>query len=242
MMDAVTLSDRPFDKAAGKMKQGGGKMSIDGVTRVRPWRTARAVAASAACLALIWGGATAASAETIRVGVKSMPPSKGNPTTGRGIPSIFVWSAPFDHLAEIDGEGKVFPGLASSWEVKDPTTWQFKIRPNVTFSDGERLDAAAVKAVFDWLASEKGAATLTAKQVNPFISSVSVVDAMTVQFKTSAPLPVLDKRLTAVSIVSPKAWNDRGVEGFTQKPEGTGSFRVTEFRPDGADAVGLPRS
>ena len=42
---------------------------------------------------------------------------------------------------------KPVPNLAESWEIVDPSTFTFKLRPNLTFQDGTKLDAAAAKAV-----------------------------------------------------------------------------------------------
>jgi len=32
------------------------------------------------------------SAETLKMGVRGLPPGQGNPYTGRGIPHVFVWT------------------------------------------------------------------------------------------------------------------------------------------------------
>src|SRR5438093_11119321 len=42
--------------------------------------------------------------------------------------------------------GKYEPGLAQSYEVVDNSTIEVTLRPNLTFQDGEKLDADAVKA------------------------------------------------------------------------------------------------
>ena len=44
---------------------------------------------------------------------------------------------------------KPVPNLAESWEIVDPSTFTFKLRPNLTFQDGTKLDAAAAKAALD---------------------------------------------------------------------------------------------
>jgi len=46
--------------------------------------------------------------------------------------------------------GKIVPWLAKSWEISDDAlTYTFHLRDNVTFSNGERFDAKAVKTAFD---------------------------------------------------------------------------------------------
>src|SRR5690554_1746727 len=54
-------------------------------------------------------------------------------------------------LTELDvrGDKGLMPRLADSWEDKGDGTWQFKLHPGVTFSDGSALDANDVKHSFD---------------------------------------------------------------------------------------------
>lgn len=52
----------------------------------------------------------------------------------------------FETLVSLDKTGNnISPGLAESWKVsEDGLTWQFKIRKNVKFHDGSKLDAHVV--------------------------------------------------------------------------------------------------
>jgi oligopeptide transport system substrate-binding protein len=53
-------------------------------------------------------------------------------------------------LTRLDENGEVYPSLASSWAVTDGgTTYTFRLRPNLTFSDGSPLVAADVRR--SWL-------------------------------------------------------------------------------------------
>ena len=50
-------------------------------------------------------------------------------------------------LTEINGEGKLVPELAESWEASgDAATWRFKLRKGVEFSNGKSLEAEDVIA------------------------------------------------------------------------------------------------
>ncbi|HEX3177635.1 MAG TPA: ABC transporter substrate-binding protein, partial [Methylomirabilota bacterium] len=54
----------------------------------------------------------------------------------------------FDHLVRRsvkNGQLAHDPGLATSWTNVNPTTWEFKLRPNVKFHNGEDFNAEAVK-------------------------------------------------------------------------------------------------
>jgi peptide/nickel transport system substrate-binding protein len=47
----------------------------------------------------------------------------------------------FEHLIARDENLQIQPSLAVAWRVVDPTTWEFKLRPNVRFHDGTPFTA-----------------------------------------------------------------------------------------------------
>ena len=47
----------------------------------------------------------------------------------------------YEGLVNRDQNFKLEPSLAVSWQAIDPTTWRFKLRPNVTFHDGAPFTA-----------------------------------------------------------------------------------------------------
>ncbi len=51
----------------------------------------------------------------------------------------------FEHLIEIDKDGKLVPGLATGWRWLDDRTLEFKLRQGVKFHNGEVFDAEIVK-------------------------------------------------------------------------------------------------
>ncbi len=74
-----------------------------------------------------------------------------NPANNRlAVSGTTVALAIFDPLIAIDAEGNTQPYLAESVTPNaDFTEWTIKVRPNVTFHNGETLDGAAVKGHFD---------------------------------------------------------------------------------------------
>jgi ABC-type transport system substrate-binding protein len=83
---------------------------------------------------------------------------------------------------------KPVPNLAESWEIVDPTTFTFKLRPNLTFQDGTTLDAAAAKAALD---KSRASATPLARSATTLalISSVEAgADGRTVTLRLSQPV------------------------------------------------------
>jgi peptide/nickel transport system substrate-binding protein len=68
-----------------------------------------------------------------------------DPTLARTYVGRIVFAGLCDKLFDIDAKLNVVPQLATSYEWADPTTLVIKLRQGVTFQDGEKLDAEAVK-------------------------------------------------------------------------------------------------
>src|SRR5687768_10849405 len=73
--------------------------------------------------------------------------------------------------------GKVVPQLAVSFESTDAKVWTLKLRPNVKFSDGTPLDAAAV--AFNWKRMQDPANASPNRATANTISAMDVVDPTT---------------------------------------------------------------
>ncbi|MFA5885215.1 MAG: ABC transporter substrate-binding protein [Acidimicrobiia bacterium] len=79
---------------------------------------------------------------------------------------------------------KPVPNLAESWKIVDPNTFEFKLRPGLTFQDGTKLDAAAAKASLD-------ANRASTSKLAPTLSGISSIEAgadgLTVTLRMSTP-------------------------------------------------------
>jgi len=82
----------------------------------------------------------------------------------------------FEHLFELDKEGKMVPGLATSWRWIDDRTLEFTLRQGVKFHNGEIFAAEIVK--LNWEEN------LRLKQ--PFVSGEFM------NFKPGSRLEILD--------------------------------------------------
>jgi peptide/nickel transport system substrate-binding protein len=169
-----------------------------------------------------------AEAATLRVGGTQAPPTLGNPYSAIGPPPSAVWLAMFDGLTVLDENGKLAPALAESWTNPTPTTWVFKLRPNVTFHNGEPFNAKTVVDVITMLKSPESQKYISVAELR-IIKEVKALDAMTVQFTTNEPDAVFPKRLNIIMMVEPKAWASLGADGFAQKPVGTGPFELVDW-------------
>ena len=196
-------------------------------------RQAAAALAAALALGAIVASAPAVAQQTLKVGTWGMPGSKGDPFKARGTPSVFTWSPMFDRLTLISGKGEIGPDISTGWTNVSPTTWRFTLKEGGTFHNGEKFDAAAVKATFDYLMTDEGKATAVGQWINE-LASASVVDGKTIEFVTKTPTPIWPTRLAVVFIVAPKAWKDLGAGGFAAAPIGSGPYKMTRLAPESA--------
>ena len=125
--------------------------------------------------------------------------------------------------------------LAESWRLVNDTTWQFKLRRNVKFHNGEPFDAAAVKFSVERMLDPKQAAP--GRTSIATIDRVEVVDPLTVNVVTKTPFPLLPVRMSpghcgTVGIVPPKYLAQVGDAGFAVKPVGTGPYKFVEWVKD----------
>src|SRR5262244_437078 len=106
------------------------------------------------------------------------------------------------------------PSLAESWTMsKDGRVWEFVLRKNVRFHNGEPVTAEDVKFSFE---RYRGTA---AKLLHDKTAAVEVVDAQRVRFKLKKPWPdfltFYATPATGAAWVVPKKYVDKvGDEGF----------------------------
>ena len=170
--------------------------------------------------------ATPVAAQTLRFGLAE-DPDVLDPTLARTFVGRIVFAALCDKLVDIDEKLNIVPQLATSWEWSpDSKALTMKIRPGVTFHDGEKLDAAAVK--FNIERHKTMAGSNRRGELAP-VTSVDVVDPMTVRLNLSAPFAPLLAQLAdrAGMMVSPKAAQSAG-DKFGANPVCSGPFKFVE--------------
>jgi len=191
-------------------------------------RAMRLIASIACAAGMALVVAQAASSAELRYGSKGVPVSFGNPYMANGSPSNYVWAAMFDALTQIDAQGNLQPALALSWENVAPTAWRFKLRPNVTFSNGEPFTADAVVTAIAWLKTPEGRRSVIGNEIRD-VRAAEKVDDLTVLIRTERPDAILPRRISAVLLGAPKAWTKLGADGFAKTPATTGSYAVKDW-------------
>ena len=81
----------------------------------------------------------------------------------------------------VDADGKTIPGLALSWENTDPTTWVFKLRPGVTYHNGEPFNADTVVANIDAINNDEVVTKQQATRQLRGIPTATKIDDLTVE-------------------------------------------------------------
>ncbi|GAC1601712.1 MAG: ABC transporter substrate-binding protein [Ramlibacter sp.] len=171
-------------------------------------------------------GTLAAQAQTLRVGLAE-DPDVLDPTLARSFVGRIVFASLCDKLLDIDEKLAIVPQLATGWEWSaDSKALTMKLRPGVTFHDGEKFDAAAVK--FNIERHKTLAGSNRRGELAP-VATVDVVDPMTVRLNLSAPFSPLLAQLAdrAGMMVSPKAAKAEG-DKFGAHPVCSGPFKFVE--------------
>jgi peptide/nickel transport system substrate-binding protein len=166
------------------------------------------------------------SSQTLRVGLAEDPDIL-DPTMARTFVGRIVFAGLCDKLFDLDEKLNIVPQLATSYKWSgDNKSLEIKLREGVTFHDGEKFDADAVKYNLQRHKDMKGSSRRGELAV---VSSVDAVDASTVRINLAAPFAPLLAVLTdrAGMMVSPKAAEAAG-EKFGAKPVCSGPFRFVE--------------
>lgn len=153
-----------------------------------------------------------------------------DPAMSTNITDKHVATAIFDTLLIRDNDMTVQPNVAVRWEAVDPLTWEFELRPGITFTNGEPLNAEAVKFTIDRILDPDFNAPSFAQFTA--IERVDVIDELTVHIVTSEPYPVLPAVMAELWIVPPGYVQEVGKEAFGQQPIGSGPFKLVDWVRD----------
>jgi len=191
--------------------------------RTTSWITRAGIALFAAIAAV---ATVPAYAQTLRFGLAE-DPDVLDPTLARTFVGRVVFAALCDKLFDVDEKLNIVPQLATSYEWSaDRKALTLKLRRGVTFHDGEKFDAAALK--FNIERHKSMAGSNRRAELAP-VTGVDVLDESTARLNLSAPFSPLLATLAdrAGMMVSPKAAQAEG-DKFGAKPVCSGPFRFVE--------------
>jgi len=143
---------------------------------------------------------------------------------------VNVFRNVFDALTRIEADGSVTPLLAMSWSASEDTkTWEFTIRTNAKFHDGQPITADDIVWNYKRLLGEMKS------PVRSYISKLTSVEVSapnTVRFVLSEPFAPFDRQVSLISIISKRAFEEIGAAKFALAPIGSGPFKVVRWVKD----------
>jgi len=143
--------------------------------------------------------------------------------------AYMIW----DPLLERDPkDGSLTPHLVASWKTINDTTWEFKLRPDVKFHNGNPLTAEAVRFTLEEriLDPNQKSPTLAGWK---WVKKVEVVDDLTFRIITDGPYPLTLERLNVLFPYDPKWIKEIVAKGgdnaLSRQAMGTGPFKLSKF-------------
>lgn len=171
--------------------------------------------------------------QTLTMGIASTPDTLDPGATGLAL-TLLITFAMFDPLVwwlPDSSGGKFYPGLAKSYTVSpDATTYTFKLRTDVTFHDGTKFDATAVKATYDHVVDPATKSKSGLGALGPY-KETKIIDPTTVQIIFTEPNASFLHQQAAgnFGIASPAALQKYGATGFGNHPVGSGPFMFSKY-------------
>jgi len=190
-----------------------------------------AQAALAACLSsFALGGILPAAAQTLNLAVGA-PVTSLDPHYHALSPNYAVADMLFDSLTSFDARARVVARLAESWRPVAEDVWEFKLRPGVTFHNGNAFTAEDVAFTVARVPTVPNSPSSYGIYTRA-IRRVEVMDPLTVRFHTSGPYPLLPVDLAQVEMLDSETHANPLTEEFNsgKLAIGTGPFRVMAHR------------
>ncbi|MDR3331589.1 MAG: ABC transporter substrate-binding protein [Synergistaceae bacterium] len=139
-------------------------------------------------------------------------------------------------LFRIDVNAVIQNDLAIEYKIVDDTTWEFTMRDDVYFHNGDKLTAEDMAFALNRVRED---ATLAQKVQFDVIEEATALDATHLRIKTKRPLPILKNLLAmAGSQALPKKYiEEKGWPYFLEHPIGCGPYVLESYIRD--DSVTL---
>ena len=177
-----------------------------------------------------------AGAQELKIGL-SAEPSAMDPHFHNLTPNNSLTKHIYDRLIDQDENQRLKPALATSWKTLNDTTWEFKLRPGVKFTDGSDFTANDVIYTVCRVPKVENSPSSLAINVRS-ISGMSAPDPLTLVVTTDKPYPLVPTDLSEIGIVSAKANGAGQVVFDRQECKNAGTYPKTEAFNSGQAAIG----
>ena len=179
--------------------------------------------------ALLMALAAPADARDLTIG-RATEPSSLDPQfalTGNNIATSLHM---FDQLVRFDANLAIRPGLAASWTLVDPETWDVALRPGVTFQDGSPFTAEDVAFSLDRIRRVPNSPAPWTHAVGS-VRAIEVTGPLSLRVHTNGPAPLLMEEIGAAFMVSAKSAKDATSADFNsgRAMVGTGPYRFDNW-------------
>lgn len=191
--------------------------------------------AALASVALLWGG-PADAAKTVKDGIVTISfgpePDTMDPHTSSSAITVTVHRYVFDTLmTRPAGAATPVPWAAKSATMIDPKTYEFQMREGAKFTNGEDVDAAAVK--FSLMRPLDPKLKTVQARIFRGIDRVEETGKWAVRVHLKRPDPVfLNLVANWGNLVPPKYYSSIDQREAATKPVGSGPYRLAQWRKD----------
>jgi peptide/nickel transport system substrate-binding protein len=177
--------------------------------------------------------------QTLRVAVSS-PVTSIDPHYHNLAPNNSLAAQIYDPLVDMDEHAHLVPGLATSWKLVAPDTWELKLR-DAKFQNGNEFTADDVVFTLDRIPKVPNSPSNFAAYTKPVVST-EVVDPHTIRLHTNGVFPLLPTYLALFDIINRQTDEGMSTEDFNSGKAaiGTGPFRFVSYKP--GDRIELERN
>lgn len=161
-------------------------------------------------------------------GVETEPATLNPQLNGQDKTKLLLRNA-YESLLARTADGGYVPWLATSYSIsEDGKTYTFRLRDDVSFTDGQKFDAKVVIANFEKLKDPAYSASVSAGPVSR-IAELKSIDDHTVSFTLKdIYAPFLDY-VAGLEILSPAAFSSSQIKSGGTEIAGTGPFILKRY-------------
>ena len=190
-------------------------------------------------------GSTSSSASTAESGEKVLTIAQGGDITtfdmqnhNNGVTGAVLGNFSHGLIERADEDNAWVCVLAESYETIDDSTWEFKLRDDVTWHNGDPFTAADVKWTLERVTTDE---SLAENHIFSVIKEVQIVDDYTVRIITDGPYPTMLSLLSknGSQMMPSKYIEENGLDYYLENPIGCGPYKFKEWVKD--DVVVLER-